>query len=143
MTTATDNLLLLHALLFEFLLLASVQYEQHSKDFIGDLNRSLYESVASCYCEGKNWWLYREDEYANLHAWSIIRITPDNPLQMSIIIKMIYIYYSWILCKKYFSFLPTGYNFPGWKKIEISFNFPGWKKIDPLWIKNVMISLTF
>ena len=120
-TTVTDNLLLLHALLFVFLLLASVKYEQHSKDFIGDLNRSLYESVANCYCEGKNWWLYQEDEFANLHAWSIICTNPDNPLRMSIIIKMFYISYFWILCKKFVAFLPKGYNFPGWKKIKTSF----------------------
>lgn len=42
--------------------------------------------------------------------------------ELTLIITMTCIYYLLNLCKKFFSSLPIGNDFPGWKKIETSFN---------------------
>ena len=41
-----------------------------------------YKNVAICYCEGKNWWLDREVEIADVHDWDVIRLNcnPSNSL---------------------------------------------------------------
>ena len=43
-----------------------------------------YENVAICYCEGKNWWLDREVESADIHDWEVIRLNrnPNNRLRI-------------------------------------------------------------
>ena len=43
-----------------------------------------YKNVAICYCEGKNWWLDREVEIADIHDWDVIRINcnPQNSLRI-------------------------------------------------------------
>ena len=57
--------------------------------------------------------VYENEKYYSAY-WRLRELTS--------ITTMTCIYYLLNLCKKFFSSLPIGYDFPGWKKIETSFN---------------------